>query len=63
MLTASCFHWWSIGLTERKLPMHAMLSVEVYAKESWKPRLNIIALTGVSVAYSSYHLSSFFTKL
>ena len=28
-----------------------------------KPSLNIIALAGVSVAYSSYHLSSFFTKL
>ena len=59
-LTASCFRCWSTGLTKRKLPMLCTSSVEVYTKEAWKPVLHIAALTGGSVAYSSYHSSSFY---
>ena len=59
-VTASCFCHWSTGLTERKLPMKCTLNVELYAKGAWKPCLYIIALTGGSVGYSSYHSSSLF---
>ena len=59
-ITASCFCHWSTGLPERKLPMQCTLNVELYAKGAWKPCLYIIALTGGSVGYSSYHSSSLF---
>ena len=52
-LTASCFHHWSIGLTQRKLSMQCTMSMDVYAEEAWKPSLYIIPLTGGIVAYSS----------
>ena len=51
---------WSSALTQRKLPMQCTISMEVYAKEAWKPSLQIIVFTGGSVVYSSYHSSSFF---
>ena len=52
--------YWSSAPTQRKLPMQCTISVEVYAKEAWKPSLQIIVFTCGSVAYSSYHSSSFF---
>ena len=59
-VTASCFRCWSTTLIERKLLMQFTVSIKVYAEEAWKPSLQIIALTGGSVAYSSYHSTSFF---
>ena len=52
--------YWSSALTERKLPMQYTISMEISAEEAWKSSLQIITLTGGSVAYSSYHSSSFF---
>ena len=48
---------------KKKLPKQCPISVKVYAKEACKPSLHIIALTGGSVGYSSYHSSSFFKLL
>ena len=62
-LTASCFHCWSTALTKRKLPIQCTISLEVYAEEAWKTNLYIIALTGRSVACSSYHSNGFFRQL
>ena len=62
-LTASCFHCWPTALTKRKLSMQCTIYVEVYIKEAWKPSLHIIAFTSGSLAYCSYHSSSFFIQL
>ena len=35
--------------------MQSTISMDVYVKEAWKPSLHIIAVTGGSMVYSSYH--------
>ena len=54
-LTVSCFLCWSTGLTKRKLPMQWICGC--LCQRSTESKSAIIALTGRSVTYNSYHSS------